>query len=91
MYAWNIPAAGGNNLMAWDSKKTTVGITIISTGHSGADCGLSYNSFEYLRLYVLTGDEYFLHIARLLEKIRNRLWIMMVRWGMLIEDCRRKP
>ena len=68
MYAWNIPAAGGNNLMAWDSKKTTVGITIISTGHSGADCGLSYNSFEYLRLYVLTGDEYFLHIARLLEK-----------------------
>lgn len=54
--------------MAWDSKKTTVGITIISTGHSGADCGLSYNSFEYLRLYVLIGDEYFLHIARLLEK-----------------------
>lgn len=68
MYAWNIPVAERSNLMAWDGKKTTVGITIISTGHSGADCGLSYNSFEYLRLYVLTGDEYFLRIARLLEK-----------------------
>ena len=68
MYAWNIPVATGNNLMVWDGRKTTVGITIISTGHSGADCGLSYNSFEYLRLYILTGDEYFLRIARLLEK-----------------------
>jgi len=68
MYAWNIPVSAGNNLMAWDNEKTTVGITIISTGHSGADCGLSYNSFEYLRLYVLTGDKYFLRIAELLEK-----------------------
>ena len=68
MYAWNIPVAAGNNLMPWDNRKTTVGITIISTGHSGADCGLSYNSFEYLRLYILTGDKYFLRIAQLLEK-----------------------
>ena len=54
--------------MPWPKKKTTVGITIIATGHSGADCGFSYNSFEYLRLYNLTGDEYFLRIAKLLEK-----------------------
>jgi hypothetical protein len=45
-----------------------IAITIIATGHSGADCGFSYNSFEYLRLYKLTGDEYFLRIAKLLEK-----------------------
>jgi hypothetical protein len=54
--------------MPWPKNKTTVGITIIATGHSGADCGLSYNSFEYLRLYELTSDPYFLSIARLLEK-----------------------
>lgn len=65
MYAWNIPAQPGIKA-PWPSTKNTAGITIIATGHSGADCGLSYNSFEYLRLYVLTGDEYLLKIARLL-------------------------
>ena len=69
MYAWNIPWESGTTLdMPWPKNKTTVGITIIATGHSGADCGFSYNSFEYLRLYELTSDPYFLSIARLLEK-----------------------
>ena len=69
MYAYNIPWESGTTLsMPWPKKKSTVGITIIATGHSGADCGFSYNSFEYLRLFNLTGDEYFLRIARLLEK-----------------------
>ena len=65
MYAWNIPAQPGIKA-PWTSEKNTAGITIIATGHSGADCGLSYNSFEYFRLYLLTGDEYLLKIARLL-------------------------
>lgn len=65
MYAWNIPAQP-NITAPWPSDKNTAGITIIATGHSGADCGLSYNSFEYLRLWLLTGDDYLLKIARLL-------------------------
>jgi len=69
MYAWNIPWEIGTTLsMPWPKDKSTVGITIIATGHSGADCGFSYNSFEYLRLYSITGDAYFLKIAQLLEK-----------------------
>lgn len=69
MYAWNLPWETNTTLaMPWPKHKSTVGITIIATGHSGADCGFSYNSFEYLRLYNLTGDEYLLRIARLLEK-----------------------
>lgn len=69
MYAWNIPWESGTTLaMPWPRQKSTVGITIIATGHSGADCGFSYNSFEYLRLYELTSDPYFLRIAALLEK-----------------------
>jgi hypothetical protein len=69
MYAWNIPWETGTTLdMPWPKNKTTVGITIIATGHSGADCGFAYNSFEYLRLFELTKDPYFLRIARLLEK-----------------------
>jgi len=69
MYAWNIPWESGTTLtMPWPKRKSTVGITIIATGHSGADCGFAYNSFEYLRLYELTHDTYFLRIAQLLEK-----------------------
>ena len=68
MYAWNIPQPMGNTNMAWDRNKTTAGITIIATGHSGADAGMAYDSYEYFRLYQYTGDRYFLKIALLLEK-----------------------
>lgn len=68
MYAWNIPVENGDTPPEWPKDKTSVGLTIIATGHSGADCGFSYNSFEFLRLYALTGDEYLLRIAELLEK-----------------------
>ena len=68
MYAWNIPPPEGNTNMAWDRKKSSVGITIIATGHSGADAGLAYNAYEYFRLYHLTRDPYFLRIAEILEK-----------------------
>lgn len=68
MYAWDIRQPEGNSRMAWDDSRNTTGITIISTGHSGADAGFSYNSYEYFRLYMLTGDEHLLKIARLLEK-----------------------
>lgn len=68
MYAWNIPVETGDTPLEWPRDKTSVGLTIIATGHSGADCGFSYNSFEYLRLYILTGNRDFLRIAELLEK-----------------------
>lgn len=68
MYAWNIPVETGDTPPEWPRDKSSVGLTIIATGHSGADCGFSYNSFEYLRLYVLTGNRDFLRIAELLEK-----------------------
>ena len=67
MYTWNIPAENGSQQMPWTSDKSTVGITIIATGHSGADCGLAYNAFEYMRLYVITGDERYLLLAQLMQ------------------------
>ncbi len=66
MYAWDVHRPAGNTNMAWSDDRSTVGITIISTGHSGADAGMSYNSFEYFRLYLLTGDEHLLKFARLI-------------------------
>lgn len=68
MYAWNIPVETGDTPPEWPRDKSSVGLTIIATGHSGADCGFSYNSFEYQRLHDLTGDACFGRIAGLLEK-----------------------
>ena len=68
IYAWNIPPPEGATAMPWDNRKTTVGITIIATGHSGADAGGAYNAYEFFRLYELTRDPYLLEIARILEK-----------------------
>ena len=68
IYTWNIPRPEGATAMSWDDRKTTAGITIIATGHSGADAGGAYNAYEYFRLYELTGDPYLLEIARILEK-----------------------
>ena len=68
MYSWNIPMENGDNPVEWPSNKGTSGLTIIATGHSGADNGLSYNSFEYFRLYLLTDEECFMKVAKILEK-----------------------
>lgn len=66
-YVWNIPPQPGKP-MPISSDKTTVGLTLITTSHSGGDCGMAYNSFEFFRLYVLTGDPYLLRFAQILEK-----------------------
>lgn len=67
MYSWDIARPEENVRMKWTSGRNTTGITIIATGHSGADCGISFSSFEFFRLFVLTGDEYMLRFAELAQ------------------------
>ena len=67
MYSWDIAKPVGNYRMEWSQERNTTGITIIATGHSGADCGISFSSFEFFRLYVLTGDKYMLRFAGLAQ------------------------
>ncbi len=43
------------------------GFSLISTGHSGADNYLSFTFFGMFRLYVKTGNELYLHMARFLQ------------------------
>ena len=43
------------------------GFSLISTGHSGADNYLSFTFFGMFRLYVKTGNEQYLHMARFLQ------------------------
>lgn len=48
----------------WPKDRSIVGQHLIAIGHSAADLGFAWSSFVYYRLYLLTGKEVYLHIAR---------------------------
>ncbi len=49
----------------WPKDRSIVGQHIIAIGHSAADLGFAWSSFPYYRLYLLTGKEHYLHVARI--------------------------
>ncbi len=48
----------------WPRDRSIVGQHIIAIGHSAADLGFAWSSFVYYRLYLITGKEEYLQIAR---------------------------
>jgi hypothetical protein len=66
LYCWNVPMPEGDAGNFFPKGRSTVGMSIISTGHSGADTFMAYYPFQYYRLYLLTGDSHFLDVAKLL-------------------------
>ena len=44
-----------------------IGFSIIATGHSGADNYSAYTFYETYKMYLLTGDEFYLEAAKLLQ------------------------
>lgn len=67
-YDFSIP-----NRNAEDKKKNpfseggVTGFSIIATGHSGADNFISYMFYEMFKLYIKTGNEQYLYMARFLQ------------------------
>lgn len=43
------------------------GLSIIATGHSGADNFIAYTYFDYYRLYLATNNPYYLHTAKFIQ------------------------
>ncbi|MGO8747597.1 MAG: NPCBM/NEW2 domain-containing protein [Thermoguttaceae bacterium] len=66
LYCWNVPMPEGDGNCDFPSRRTTCGLSIISTGHSGADSFMAYYPFQYYRLYLYSGDKHFLDVAKLL-------------------------
>ena len=44
-----------------------IGFSVIATGHSGADNFSAYTFYETYKMYILTGDEFYLEAAKLLQ------------------------
>jgi len=66
MYSWNVPMVGGDSRSDFPKHRTTSGLSLIATGHSGADMFMAYYPFQYYRLFLYTGDTHFRDVARML-------------------------
>ncbi len=49
----------------WPRDKSIVGQHNIAAAHSASDLGFAWSAFQYFRLYVITGDEHWLKVARI--------------------------
>jgi hypothetical protein len=65
MIAYEIPPVN-HETKGFPSDKSLVGQTLIATGQSSADLGLAFSSVDFYRLFLFTGDDHFLQVARLL-------------------------
>ncbi len=68
IYVWNVPmpADDQNPDIHWKHGVPTVGVQLISSGHSLVDAYMAFDTDEFARLYQITGDKHYLDVARLL-------------------------
>ena len=65
-YCWNVPMPPGAKDIVFPRHRTTHGLSLIATGHSGADSFMAAGPFLYYRLSLLTGDTHYRDLARML-------------------------
>ena len=65
MYGWAVPIPEGGPATSFPRGRQSIGLSIIATGHSGADLFMAGAPFLYYRLYVYTGDAHYADVARL--------------------------
>lgn len=68
MYTWNVPMPeeSTDNELGWKKGVSTVGIQLISTGHSLVDAYMAFDVDEFAKLYKYTGNRKYLNIAKLI-------------------------
>ena len=68
IYLWNVPMAVDDDdaKLEWKRGVPTVGVQLISSGHSLVDEYMSFDVDEYARMYSLSKDAHYLDVARVL-------------------------
>ncbi len=67
VYWRNFPIPADTPKQVFPDNRSTVGMSLISTGHSGADDYMAMAPFLWYRIYLATGDAHFLQSARILQ------------------------
>jgi len=68
IYGWNVPMPDDelDADLPWKHGVPTVGLQLISTGHSLVDAYMAFDADEFARLWQLTKDPHYLDVARIL-------------------------
>ncbi|MEN8194435.1 MAG: sugar-binding protein [Bacteroidota bacterium] len=66
MYIWNVPMPENYPQSEWTKGVPTVGIQLISTGHSLTDNYMAFDVDEYAKLYKYTGNQHYFDVAKIL-------------------------
>lgn len=68
MYIWSVPmpADATNEQLHWQHGQSTVGVQLITSGHSLTDAYMSWDVASYARLARETGDRHYMDVARIL-------------------------
>jgi len=66
VYCWNIPIPKDDPKATYPKNRTTYGLSLIATGHSGSDNYMAGAPFLYYRLFLLTGEKHFLDVSNML-------------------------
>jgi hypothetical protein len=68
IYLWDIPMPEDipDGDLSWKHGVPTTGVQLISTGHSGADCYMAFDTDEFAKLYTITADTHYYNVAKIL-------------------------
>ena len=68
IYIWNVPMVPGedDSTLGWKKGVPSVGLQLISTGHSLVDDYMAFDTDEFAFLYKATGDKHYFDVAKLL-------------------------
>lgn len=66
IYIWNVPMVTGDPQKEWADGVSTVGLQLISTGHSLVDNYMCFDVDEYAKLYKHTGNKHYFDLAKIL-------------------------
>ena len=68
IYVWNVPMPADDQSpdIHWKHGVSTVGLQLISSGHSLVDAYMAFDTDEFAKVYRITGDRHYRDVARLL-------------------------
>lgn len=68
IYLWDIPMPVDieDENLNWKHGVPTTGVQLISTGHSGADCYMAFDTDEFAQLFKITSDTHFYDVSKIL-------------------------
>ena len=68
IYIWNVPMVTSENNaeLHWKRGIPTIGLQLISSGHSLVDAYMAFDADEYVFLFKNTGDSHYYDVAKLL-------------------------